>query len=529
MSDEIIFKSPHLVVYREKDSYYAESFTEGTTLKELTQIIEGFPEIRITSFPALHGVLTRSPHPPVKFGERKERIRVELTADQMQAHVTLNMDEKSLEHEKQDALYNEILFCLDKSGVVFGIKGREMLKDFPRKKNFLAAEGLPPQNGRDAAIEMYKLKETTPVIRENGNADFYDMNIINPVEEGEWLGERKEPTQGTPGKTVTGKILPCLPGRQLPLYYDSSTVDAKSSDGITTLHAKHKGAVYNKNEKIHVANFLEIKQDINFKTGNVQFDGFLRIHGTIGDNFTVEALKDIEINGDYGIGSVKKVESRDGSVYIRGGIAGKSKAVIQSSKNIYTKFVSDATIVCEGDVHIGFYCFNSSISARRVFLESPGGQIVGGRIEADVKVDAPFIGNESERRTVISLKGFERKVYKKKYEQLEQELQNLQKNTMAARQSIFLYENAYGVEFGQEAELKRAKERYYLLKTEEKNLKQEIRQIADYLAVKGNGEISVRSRIYPNTVLEHGSSMRVIQQTLPTTRFYIKEGQVHEF
>ncbi len=529
MSDEIIFKSAHLAIYREKNSYYAESFMEGMTLKEFSQIIERYPEIRITSFPALHSVLSRPPHPLVKFGERKERIRVELAADQMQAYVVLAMDENALKREDRDELYKDILSCLDKAGVVFGIRGKEMLNDFPRKKNLLAAEGLSPQKGQDATIKMYKLKDSVPVIREDGNADFYDLNIINPVEEGEWLGERREPTGGAAGKTVTGITLPALPGRQLPLYYDSSSVDIKSSDGLTTLHAKHKGAVYYKNERIYVANFLEIKEDINFKTGNIQFDGFLRINGTVSDNFSVEALKDIEINGEYGIGCVKKVESRDGSVYIRGGIAGKSKAVIQSSKNIYTKFVSDATIVCQGDVHIGFYCFNSNITARRVFLESPKGQIVGGRIEANVKVDAPFIGNESERRTVISLKGFERKVYKEKYDQLEQELQNLQRTTMSARQNIFLYENAYGVESGQEAELMRAKERYHLLKTEEKNLKQEIKQIADYLAVKGNGEISVRSRIYPNTVLEYGSSMKVIQQTLPTTSFYIKEGQLHEF
>ena len=103
-------------------------------------------------------------------------------------------------------------------------------------------------------------------------------------------------------------------------------------------------------DRISVSNLLEITEDVDFKTGNIDFDGFLSIRGTVADNFSVAANKDVEILGNFGIGSVKEIESRCGSVYIKGGIAGKNKAVVKSTRDLYTKYVSDATILCDGDV-----------------------------------------------------------------------------------------------------------------------------------------------------------------------------------
>jgi len=64
------------------------------------------------------------------------------------------------------------------------------------------------------------------------------------------------------------------------------------------------------------------------------------IKGTVADGFSVVAVKDVEILGTIGIGSVKEVVSKEGSIYIKGGIAGKNKAVIKAKKDVYTKYIS---------------------------------------------------------------------------------------------------------------------------------------------------------------------------------------------
>jgi len=109
------------------------------------------------------------------------------------------------------------------------------------------------------------------------------------------------------------------------------------------------------------------------------------IKGTVADGFSVVAVKDVEILGTIGIGSVKEVVSKEGSIYIKGGIAGKNKAVIKAKKDVYTKYISDATVACEGSLHVGLYCINSNITAREIIIDSPKGQISGGNIQCEQK------------------------------------------------------------------------------------------------------------------------------------------------
>ncbi|GAE90023.1 hypothetical protein JCM21531_3602 [Acetivibrio straminisolvens JCM 21531] len=109
---------------------------------------------------------------------------------------------------------------------------------------------------------------------------------------------------------------------------------------------------------------------MDFKTGNIIFDGYVTIKGTVTDGFYVEATKDIEISSPIGIGNVKGIKSREGSIYIKGGISSKGSAQISAKKNIYTKFVDNAKLSCGGIAHIGFYCINSTVEAKEVFIES---------------------------------------------------------------------------------------------------------------------------------------------------------------
>ena len=63
---------------------------------------------------------------------------------------------------------------------------------------------------------------------------------------------------------------------------------------------------------------------------------------------------DLEILGEYGVGAADKISSTDGNIYIKGGIAGKNKAMVRC-KNLYVKFLSDITVECDGNVYVGFY------------------------------------------------------------------------------------------------------------------------------------------------------------------------------
>ncbi len=456
----------------------------------------------------------------------KERVSVEVSGDKLSAYITLCVREEELQ---QLPLVREIVMKLNKQGIVFGIKKSVLFQGLCNHKKLLIAEGIAPVDGEDSILRMYELKELKPEIKEDGKADYYEMNLINRVNAGEWLGERTEPTKGIPGKTVKGEIIPASAGKRYPLLYDKNTVKEVCEEGVTTLYALIKGAVHYKGDRISVSNLLEITEDVDFKTGNIDFDGFLTIKGTVADNFSVVADKDVEILGNFGIGSVKEIESRCGSVYIRGGIAGKNRAVVKSTRDLYTRYVSDATILCDGDVHISSYCLNSNIMARQVIVESPGGQIIGGNIQADMRVAAPFIGNAAEKRTTVSVRGYDRKLLKTTLEQLQEELLTLKSKLARSRQEVFIYSYPHKAgEAGCMEEYEKAREAYIKLKDGVHCLEKELRTVAGYLRIKGEGEISIFKKVYPNTLLEIKNGKKEIRQETLATCFYVQNGEWKE-
>lgn len=526
--DSIIYKNNFVVISKCADGLYIETFMKGFSIHEFNAIISTISEIRITSFISIKNALLNAPQPPVKFGEIKNRISIEISNNNMNAYVILCVEESEYLENNRNLLIREILLNLRDKGIVFGVKIETLRNNLSNNTRILIAEGIPPINGEDAKIKMFVLKDPRPEIKEDGKADYYELNLINKVMAGDWLGESIDPTDGTPGKTIKGEKICPLSGKRYPLFYDLNTVKEVYKDGITTLYSIINGAVHYNGDKISVSNYLEISEDVGFKTGNIDFDGFLTIKGAIADNFIVAAKNDIEILGEFGIGSVKEVVSRNGSVYIKGGIIGKNKAVIRSSKDLYTKFISDATIICEGIVHIGFYCLNSNITAKQVIIDSNKGQIIGGVIQAEQKVAASYLGNTGEKRTQIIVSGFNRKEVKDNLDQLQKQMEVAKNKLTKAKQVFSIY--SYTIDSGskQYKEFEAAKENYFMLKDEVKKLEIELKSIIKCFKVKGEGEIDVSKRAYPNTILEINRIIKEIRKETLSTCYYLNEGEIRE-
>lgn len=524
----IIYKNQFIKIIKKEDGFYLESYERGFTINDFNKVLNANPEIRITSFSVIRNALLNAPQLPIKFGEIRDKIIVETANNDMIAYLTLLVDDSERLECNRSKLLKEIVAKIKESGVVFGIKTDMLFKDLSGKEPILIAEGIPPVNGEDSVIRMYELKEPRPEIKDNGKVDYYELNLINKVHEGDWLGDRTDPTEGVPGKTVRGETVKPLQGKRYPLFYDPNTVKEEYKDGITTLYSKINGAVHYNGDKINVSNYLEIVKDVDFNTGNIDFDGFLTIKGAVTDNFSVAAKNDIEILGQFGIGSVKEVVSRHGNISINGGIAGKSKAIVRSSKDIYTKYISDATVICEGSVYVGYYCMNSNIIAKQLIIESGKGQIIGGRVQVEQKVAAAFIGNNGEKRTQIIVTGFNRNELKDRLEKLQASIELAKTKLSKAKQLFSIY--SYTIETGsrQFNDYEAAKENYFSLKDTVKNLENELKALLKCFKVKGEGEIDISKRIYPNSYIEMKGEIREIKKEKLTSCFFLQEGMIRE-
>lgn len=528
LKDSIIHSSEYIKILRKADRFYIESYKTGMSIEQFNNIISQHSDIKITSFMAIKNAILFAPRPLEKFGEIRERINVEVSSDGLKAYIKLFVPPTELVGDAKIDLIKEIMDKLKAEGIIFGIKSEVFVGDLVRDKQILIAEGIPPVNGEDSVIKMYEIKEVKPEVKEDGKVDHYNLNLINRVAIGEWLGERKDPTPGIPGRSVKGTIIAATAGKMFPILYDRATVREEYKDGVTTLYALRNGAVHYEGDKISVSNHLEIVGDVDFKVGNIDFDGFLTVLGTVEDNFSIEATKDIEILSEFGIGSVKEVISKQGSISIMGGVAGKNKAVIKAKKDIYTKFVSDATIICEGSVHVGFYCINSNIIAKEVILDSPKGQIIGGSIQAEIRVVSSIIGSQNEKRTLISVKGFSRNIMKARLEELISEIESMKNELVKLKQKILVITNATHNTEDQRNKYLTLQEEFFRIKDKIRELENDRKIMSNALRTKGEGEITATKRVYPGVVLEIKNITKEIAVAISNSSFYLQDGQIKQ-
>lgn len=528
MENKIIFSNEYIKIYENSKEIFIESFKKGFPIDELYNVMSSYPEIGLTSFRALRDSINMAPKPPVKIGELKEPITVNITDNKMAAFLVLNVSAEQLKLENRDILIKSILKLMEENGIKHGIKHDVLKGELVNGKQYTVAEGTPPINGRDAVVKMYELADPKPVVGEYGKVDFYELKLINRVKIGDWLGERIDPTEGIPGLTVTGETVKPVKGRNIPLNYDKNSVHEIYLNGKTVLYSKINGAVNYTNGRISVSNHMEIDGDVNPATGNIKFDGYLTVNGTVMEGFTVEVTKDIEINGELGISNVKAIISTGGSIFLKGGISSKRASEIRAAKNIYTKYIDNAIVSCGGTLHIGYYCKDSIVNAREIIVDSANGQIIGGQTIADVKVYTPVLGSEIERKTIVEIKGFNRNAMENELEQIIRRINQLRKEQQELKQSLSSFKSQDQIDEQKYKEYESLIEKDFYIKEELKSLEEERKNITSYLKAKGEGEVSVSKRIYPNcTLIIKKNIIEVTSPSLSST-YFIQDGAVKQ-
>lgn len=527
MGESNIFENEFLRIFIGADGMYVESFKKGFPLDQLLSVLQQHPEIGVTSISVLRNSINAAPVPPVVFGELKEKMTIEISPNNSSATVTFNLTDTELDKNNRQNLLKELYSVLEQKGIIVGIKTECLNGELHSGVPYLIAEGTPPVDGNDAVMKTYELQEARPEVREDGRVDYYELKLINRVNVGDWLGERIEATEGVPGKSIKGEPIKPVKGKTILFSYDKNSVQEIYNNGRTILYSRFNGAVSYTNGKLSVSNHLEISGDVGLSTGNIKFDGNITIKGSVSDGFSVEATKDIEINSALGLGSVRSIVSTGGSIYIKGGISPKGKAEIKAAKNVFIKFVDNANIICGGIAHIGYYSLNSNITAKEVVMDASNGQIIGGYTKADIKVSAPIIGSDAERKTIVEVLGFNRQAMLEALEGLLHKISELKNDQQRLKQLLNSADTAKMNQY-QKKDHNDMNERLYSVRDDIKNLEDERKNIAEYLKAHGEGEIAITKRVHPNSVLVIKGQTNEITSAILATTFYFQDGEVKQ-
>ncbi len=332
--------------------------------------------------------------PPQKEVIEDGSVKVDLSKDKMEAYLTIYPPRGGRPATRQD-----VENALKQNNVVHGIKDDVIdmalnLQQF--SESLTVARGCQPVDGENATIEL-KIGSSEirgrPKEMVDGKVDFYNLDLIQNVEEGEILAVKTPSTPGTPGYTVTGEEIPSKPGKEVQLAAGKNT---ELTDNNTVLVSTAKGHVVVVGNKISVSTVYEVAGDVDFNTGNIEFKGSVIVKGSIREGFKVVAEGDVEVMDTIADGIVECT----GSLKVRNGIVGK-KSRIKAGGGVYTKFIENSNVESGGEVVVGEAIMHSRVSAKKSVTVGGKGVIVGGQVRAGEEINCKIAGSNLATATEL--------------------------------------------------------------------------------------------------------------------------------
>lgn len=420
----------------------------------------------------------------------------------------------------------DIVSELNFNGIKYGIDN-DAIKGFIESKkyctDYIFAVGKQVRNGRDAYID-YNFKtdlSTKPALKEDGSVDFFNLDLMNNISEGDLLATLHPEDLGESGIDVLNEVVKPREVKHLKLSHGHNV--RLSADGLKAF-SEVSGHVMLVNGDIFVSNVYEVA-NVDASTGDIRYDGSVKVLGNINSNFTVRAKGNIEVNGVVEGATLVA----DGSIIVARGINGMGKGYIRAKGNIITKYVENATLISGGYIQ-SEAIMHSKVSAKtEVNVDGRKGNIAASYVSAGESVTAKTLGSTMGTDTVIQL-GIDPEM-KIRLDEIKEEYNKANKNLAQlipvvdalkkkAQQGISMNPDQV------EALNKLSAESVRLLETREDYL-YEMDDIKDSLARETRSSASVKDIVYSGTKICINDISMTLKTDYKYCRFYKENGDIH--
>ncbi len=285
---------------------------------------------------------------------------------------------------------------IKKRGIKYGVTSDNDIRKFlqnctdPHEK-FIVAQGIAPSVGKPAYIEYHFNTEsdTAGVINEDGSIDFTARGDSPFVKRGQLLAEKHPMEQPKSGVDVFGETLLVGDVDDVPLEGGDGT--QLSEDGLQLQSTITGQPSIDIKGVISVLESFTVNGDVDFKTGNINFNGNVIVKGTVKEGFKVECeeLTANEING--GIIRIR------GDLKVSNGIVNSD---IQTQGSVQAKFLNKVKLFAYGDMMITREIMESHIAISGA-LNNETGRITASTISARKGMTVKQIGTDKAEYSTV--------------------------------------------------------------------------------------------------------------------------------
>jgi uncharacterized protein (DUF342 family) len=343
----------------------------------------------------------KTPHSVVIAKRRDGEFTLTMSEDKMLVSLTLTPPAGGR------AKNVEVIRALQDLGVVHGILHlplREALKA-GQCKELIVAEGTWPSMGTPVTFDslLEEIEKELSEVDEDAVIQYSDLGHLLLVNPGDKLMRRTPAVPGTDGIDVLGQKVLTRPVANLTFNPDSiGAIVAPDDENL--LIAEIAGQPKLISNGVKVNSIVEI-ENVDLSTGNIDFEGTIRISGDVKSGMRLHASGDVFVNG--------MVEAAEivagGDITIKGGIIGATDVpggtastgpamrIASKTGSVQALFAQNVTIEAAKGILISGNASQCDMTAGEEIIigknnSTKAGQLVGGRAQATNLIKAVSFG-----------------------------------------------------------------------------------------------------------------------------------------
>ncbi len=422
----------------------------------------------------------------------------------------------TLEEIKGDFKAQSVKVDVDEAAVNSFFNNRKYCTDYE------VAHGKPVVEGKDGFIE-YRFDTdplAKPKLNEDGSVDFHALSLVHACAKGQLLAVLHKEVPGQPGMNVYGDAIQPREVKRAVFKHGKDLI--VSEDG-TQLISGVDGHVNLIEGTVFVSSVLELT-NVDVSTGDVEFEGNVRVAGNVATGYKLKATGDIEIRG---IIEAAEVEA-GGSISVAKGINGMTKGNVRAKGNVVTKYINSAKVSAGGNIQSELILNSEVAAGDRINVQGKKGFITGGHVRSGNEIMAKTIGSEMGVDTVIEV-GIDPEL-KAKFAKLQKDNEEYRKNI--ARMEPVLQAVAQRLQKGEKMppeQIKKMQEASVELKKQKEQMaanNRELGQLSIDFDTESAAQIVVTGQAHAGTKLIISESSLVLKTDYHYCRFRKESGDV---
>lgn len=261
----------------------------------------------------------------------------------------------------------------------------------------LIAKGKAASPPQDETFIYFFRTDNKPKLEEDdrGKVDFKEIDMIQSIDKGQVLAQKKPASPGSIGYNVLGEEIP-VPDPKSIEWKLGENVEIRGDQAFALIAGRPN---LDRQGKLKVEEVIKLSS-VDYSTGNIDFAGTIIVEDHIADGFRLEVAGSLIIKNSIG----KCTLRAKGDIVLAGGFMGKGEGIVESEGNITAKFVEQAKILAQGNIRILEASLHSELSSGDSITVMGGrGEIIGGVAIAGDQIHCSKLGAVVETKTKISV------------------------------------------------------------------------------------------------------------------------------